>query len=96
MKELTTGNVKQWFDAIIEKKKELCMLENFNEDIETVSLSDHNVIQIYKGIELLAQVLSKEIKTIEYVSYGDSVTERSFEYMGFKIVQVNILGKAKE
>ena len=78
-------DVKEWMDALIENMEERKNLTCFNNQIRTTSESGD--IQIYTGIDILADLLGIELKeeSLEDIEYPYLYY---FFYRGKKICQI--------
>lgn len=75
---------RDWLKALITKMEERKALDIFNSQVKTINTDDHH-IQLYSGIEILADLLGLEIleggRTENYYAYY-------FEYGGVKFLQL--------
>lgn len=84
IKELKT--MKQWLEKIIELKKELCEIQNFDDDLKTC-MGNIDTVHIYNNIEKLAEAVGEELKT-KIIDDAEYPIEKYFFYKNMKVFQI--------
>jgi len=74
---------KDWLNALVENMEQRKSLENMNSQIYTVSTPEH--IQIYTGIEILADVLNEELISDDW---NEKYIVKYFFFRNVKVMQL--------
>lgn len=75
--------IRDWLNSVVDNHEQGKVLAELNTQIKAVP--PVNFIQIYSGIEIMADVLGEELGEDEW---DDEYRERFFYYRGVKIMQL--------
>lgn len=79
-------DVREWLDAIIESKKKLESLQNFNNSISICSNSV--AVHVYEGIEIMAGLLGEELRMKPFDD-DEYPYQYSFQYKEIEVFQLS-------
>lgn len=82
-------DVKEWLDANIEHRKKLPEYEDFNEQIQLCTVNKKNTLQVYKGIDIIADVVGAELMQKEDWEDEELPYYYYFMYEGFEVFQLS-------
>lgn len=77
--------IKDWLDRIVIMQTAAASYEDFNSSIQAVLLTNKKRIQLYVGIEIVADVMGLQLDSMDRT---DGLTEYFFTYSGFKFFQL--------
>lgn len=81
-------SVKAWLDMNISIRKQLIELEDYNEQLMLCRPNQKDTVHVFKGIEIMADLLGKEIAMVER-NDTEIPYEYYFMYEGFKVLQLS-------
>lgn len=79
--------MKQWLEKIIELQKELCEIQNFDDDLKICTGNTGELVHIYKNIEKLAEAVGAKLKT-KIIDDEEYPIEKYFFYKNMKVFQM--------
>ena len=80
-------SVKAWLDENIAIRKRLVELDNFNEEMQLCTVNKENTLHVYKGIEIIAELLGKVLVETEFDD--DIPYKYYFMYDGVEVFQLS-------
>lgn len=83
------ADIKEWLDSLITNAEERYALQYFNESVYLVSQNNDNTIQIYEGIEIVADVmgLTINISTLNCCD-GNYFLQKSIKYSNYTFFEL--------
>ncbi len=82
-------DVKEWLDANIELRKKLPEYEDFNEQIQLCGFGRKNTLHVFKGIDIIADVVGAELQQKEDWEDEERPYYYYFMYEGFEVFQMS-------
>lgn len=82
-------NIKEWLDLNISIRRQLIETENLNEQVQLCRPNKENTLHVYKGIDILADVVGAELLLREDLEDEEYPYYHYFMYDGFEVFQMS-------